>query len=193
MGLPSPGHDTLGCASQLQALSRAVKQAYGVEAGAVRRTSWDHMGEAHLTVWSASPARVALGSGSRTKHARSNQGYPKRHWIDAAGAKNRERVCDVTRGMWIVRIEAKGQGTRRRCGTDRDGFPIRHTPAAASYLGERTEDLGRGDSPRRRDAGTQVGHPAIRPRPGSRLNRFSVHPKHLKLLRRNDGNAYHMG
>jgi len=44
-----PGHDTPECASQLRALSRTVKQAYGVEAGAVRMTSRDNMGEAHMT------------------------------------------------------------------------------------------------------------------------------------------------
>lgn len=54
-GLRYPGPDTLGCASQLQALSRAVKQAYGVEASAVRITSRDNLGEAHLTVQGHTP------------------------------------------------------------------------------------------------------------------------------------------
>lgn len=49
IGLRYPGHGTLGCASQPQALPSGVKQAYGVEAGAPDPTSPDNIGEAHFT------------------------------------------------------------------------------------------------------------------------------------------------
>jgi len=136
---------------------------------------------------------LELGSGGQTKRNRSSRGYPKKHWIDAACAGESGECVRLDPDMRILRIEAKGHGTRRRCGTDKYGFPIRHAPAAKSYMGFRTGDLVRAHIPRGKYAGTHVGRIAIRHRPSFRLNGFDVHPKHLKLLQRGDGYAYNMG
>ena len=136
---------------------------------------------------------LELGSGGRTKYNRQSQGYPKTHWIDAAciGASGDRVRLDPD--MRFLRVTAKGHGTRRRCGMDRHGFPIRHAPAARSYMGFRTGDLVRARIPHGKYAGTHIGRIAIRHRPSFRLNGFDVHPKHLTLLQRGDGYAYGIG
>jgi len=135
---------------------------------------------------------LELGSGGMTKRNRSAQGYPKRHWIDAACTGESGSSVRLDPGMRVLRVEARGYGTRRRCGTDQYGFPIRHAPAAKSYMGFRTGDLVRARIPRGKHAGTHVGHIAIRHRPSFRLNGMDVHPKYLTLLQRSDGYAYSM-
>ncbi|MCY0884561.1 MAG: RNA-guided endonuclease IscB, partial [Firmicutes bacterium] len=136
---------------------------------------------------------LELGSGGRTKRNRSVQGYPKRHWIDAACAGESGACVRLDPEMRILRIEAKGHGTRRRCGTNQYGFPIRHAPAAKSYMGFRTGDVVRACIPRGKYAGTHIGRLVIRHRPSFRINGFDVHPKYVQRLQRDDGYAYGMG
>ncbi|MBE3557560.1 MAG: RRXRR domain-containing protein, partial [Firmicutes bacterium] len=135
---------------------------------------------------------LELGSGGRTKHNRSNQGYTKKHWIDAACAGESGACVRLDPSMSFLRIEAKGHGRRQRCGTDKYGFPIRHAPAAKSYMGFRTGDMVRAHIPQGKYAGTHVGRIAIRHRPSFMLNGFDVHPKYLTILQRGDGYAYSM-
>nr|WP_074955520.1 RNA-guided endonuclease IscB [Alicyclobacillus macrosporangiidus] len=133
---------------------------------------------------------LEVGSGGRTKYNRAVQGYPKAHWIDAACVGELGERMRLHPEMQVTRIVAKGHGTRRRCGTDKHGFPIRHAPAAKSYMGFRTGDLVRATIPRGKNTGRHVGRIAIRHRPSFRLNGFDVHPKYLKILQRGDGYAY---
>lgn len=135
-------------------------------------------------------SEIRPGGNLWTKHNRSNQGYPKRHWIDAACAGKSGECVRLDPDMRILKIEAKGHGRRQRCGTDKYGFPIRHAPAAKSYMGFRTGDLVRAHIPQGKYAGTHVGRIAIRHRPSFRLNGFDVHPKHLVILQKGDGYEY---
>lgn len=135
---------------------------------------------------------VELGSGGRTKRNRSSQGYPKKHWIDAACAGESGACVRLDPNMCILRIEAKGHGKRQRCITDKYGFPKSYVPAVKSYMGFRTGDLVLARITQGKYAGTHVGRIAIRHRPSFKLNGFDVHPKHLKLLQRSDGYAYNM-
>lgn len=69
---------------------------------------------------------MEVGTGGRTKYNRTQQGYPKTHWLDA--------VCVGASGEYVyvdprqvpLMIKAVGRGTRQMCGTDKYGFPRRH-------------------------------------------------------------------
>jgi 5-methylcytosine-specific restriction endonuclease McrA len=136
---------------------------------------------------------VEAGTGGRTKWNRARLGLPKAHWTDAAcvGASTPERLL-VERGP-ILMIRATGHGTRRRCGTDAHGFPVRHAPRRKRLMGYQTGDLVRAVIPGGKHAGVHAGRVAIRFRPSFRLNGFDVHPKYLRLLQRADGYAYAKG
>lgn len=133
---------------------------------------------------------VEAGTGGRTKWNRTRLGLPKEHWTDAAcvGASTPEALV-VERGPVLV-ARATGHGRRRRCGTDRHGFPVRHAPRARSFMGFRTGDLVRAVVPAGKYAGVYTGRVMIRHRPSFRLHGFDVHPKRLMLLQRADGYEY---
>ncbi|MBI2567498.1 MAG: RRXRR domain-containing protein [Candidatus Schekmanbacteria bacterium] len=133
---------------------------------------------------------VGFRTGGRTKMNRTTQGYPKRHWIDAACVGETAHRVRLDPGMTILRIRARGHGTRKRCGTDAHGFPIRHAPRAKRFLGFATGDLVRAVIPVGKYRGIHVGRIAIRHRPSFKLARFDVHPKYLALLQRADGYEY---
>jgi 5-methylcytosine-specific restriction endonuclease McrA len=135
---------------------------------------------------------LEASSGGRTKYTRSVQRYPKRHWIDAACVGETGERVTLDSQKQVLLLTAKGHGTRQRCGTDKCGFPIRHAPAAKSYLGLRTGDLVRAVVRRGKYTGNHIGRIAIRHRPSFRLNGFDVHPQYLKLLQRGDGYAYEL-
>jgi len=86
--------------------------------------------------------------------------------------------------------EAKGHGSRQRCGTDKFGFPIRHAAGKKTFLGYRTGDIVRAVIPSGKNQGTHVGRIAIRFRPSFKLLGFDVHPKYLTLLQRANGYSY---
>jgi len=133
---------------------------------------------------------LETGSGGQTKFNRTRLGLPKTHWLDAAcvGVSTPDHLI-VEKGN-VLQIKAAGHGKRQRCGTNPYGFPIRHAPAAKSYMGFRTGDLVRAHIPQGKYAGTHVGRIAIRHRPSFRLNGFDVHRRFLILLQRADGYAY---
>lgn len=92
--------------------------------------------------------------------------------------------------MRILAIQATGHGRRQRCGTDAQGFPVRHAPRAKRHHGFQTGDLVRATIPTGRHAGRHQGRIVIRHRPGFRLNGFDVHLRHLTRLQQADGYAY---
>lgn len=68
-------------------------------------------------------------SGGRTKKNRSDQGYSKDHWIDAA-CVGETGSCVRLEATCPLNIAAKGHGSRQMCRMDRFGFP--RTSAKAS-------------------------------------------------------------
>jgi len=133
---------------------------------------------------------VEVGTGGRTKYNRTRLHLPKAHWTDAAcvGASTPDNLC--IRAITPLLIKAVGHGRRKRCRTDRYGFPICHAPRAKKFMGFQTGDIVRAVVPKGKHAGVHVGRIAIRHRPSFRLNGFDVHPKHLELLQRADGYDY---
>jgi 5-methylcytosine-specific restriction endonuclease McrA len=133
---------------------------------------------------------VEVGTGGRTKWNRARLGWPKAHWRDAVcvGASTSDDLR-VASGS-VLLIAAKGHGTRKMCGTNASGFPIRHRRRQKQWFGFRSGDLVQAVIPSGKHAGTHVGRIAVRSRPSFKLNGFDVHPKYLRLIQRADGYAY---
>ena len=136
---------------------------------------------------------VEIGTGGRTKFNRTQQDYPKAHWIDAACVGKSGEHIYLTEGITPLLIKATGHGRRQRCRTDAFGFPKAHAPRAKSYAGFQTGDMVKAVIPTGKYAGVQVGRIAIRFRPSFQLNGIDVHPKYLTLIQRADGYAYQKG
>ena len=140
---------------------------------------------------------VEVANGGRTKWNRSRQGYPKAHWTDAACAGESGAEVRLHPEHRPLAIGAMGHGERQRARLNRYGFPAGHKAGAKSFLGFQTGDLVRACVPRGKYAGTHAGRIAIRFRPSFSFKAkgadkpFDVHPKHLTVLQRSDGYAYH--
>ncbi|WP_020493821.1 RNA-guided endonuclease IscB [Verrucomicrobium sp. 3C] len=156
------------------------------DAAAINSTRW-----ALYNRIKATGLPVETGSGGRTKYNRSQQRYPKAHWIDAACVGHSGSAVRLDAGMRPLLMEATGHGERQRARVDKLGFPIAHKRAGKSFRGFRTGDLVRCRKP---DLPDFIGRLAIRFRPWfvvSRSDRkIEVHPKDLVVVQKGDGYAY---
>ncbi|MBU2740056.1 RNA-guided endonuclease IscB, partial [Acidithiobacillus concretivorus] len=139
---------------------------------------------------------VEVGTGGRTKWNRKRLGYAKAHWIEAACAGESGTEVRLGSEHKPLQMGAMGHGERQRARLNRYGFPVGHKAGAKSFLGYQTGDLVRAVIQKGKYAGTHVGRIAIRFRPSFALKAkghdkpINVHPRHLKILQRNDGYAY---
>src|SRR5207249_3431453 len=78
---------------------------------------------------------VEVGTGGRTKYNRCRQHFPKRHWLDAVCVGASTPMEIRVDGVRPLLIQATGHGHRRRCDTDKYGFPIRHRTAHKRFFG----------------------------------------------------------
>lgn len=133
---------------------------------------------------------IEVGTGGRTRYNRTRLGLPKAHWTDAAcvGASTSDNL--FARGITPLLIKATGHGRRKRCRTDRYGFPVCHAPRAKKFMGFQTGDIVRATVPKGKYAGVHIGRVQIRHRPSFRLAGFDVHPRYLEILQRADGYDY---
>lgn len=136
------------------------------------------------------------GTGGRTKKQRIDHGFPKAHYFDAlcVGDSTPERF---TRRPASVQVwTAQGRGTRKMCGTDAYGFPIRHRTRHKVYWGFQTGDLVRAVVPTGKYAGTWMGRVLVRATGSFDLSTHGrriaqgVSYKHCRLLQRNGGWTY---
>lgn len=132
---------------------------------------------------------VEVGTGGRTRYNRTQQGYDKAHWVDAAcvGESGEQvAICPLK----PLTITCMGRGNRQMCGTDKYGFPVRHRTRAKVFFGFQTGDIVRADVPGGKYAGVHTGRIAVRARPSFKLGNFDVHPNSLTAKQRADGYAY---
>lgn len=136
---------------------------------------------------------VETGTGGRTKWNRTARQLPKAHWVDAAcvGASTPRRIA--VDGVRPLLIRAVGHGSRRMCGTDRFGFPIRHRLRAKRSLGMQTGDIVRVVQPRGKYTGVHVGRVTIRHKPKFHVDGHDFHPSTMTVLQRADGYDYATG
>jgi hypothetical protein len=139
---------------------------------------------------------VSFWSGGRTKFNRTNQDYPKDHWIDAAcvGADGARVGLDPQ--ARALNITATGRGQRQVVHSDKFGFPRGGAGRIKRVQGLQTGDLVTLDQPRGKYAGTHTGRLAgiratgqldIKTKAGAKItapwSRFT-------LVQRGDGYAY---
>lgn len=100
-------------------------------------------------------------SGGRTKKNRTDQGYPKDHWIDAAcvGQTGNDVRLSVEN---VLQVRAQGHGSRQMCRMDRYGFPRTSAKAKRSVHGFKTGDIVKAQVPKGRKQGTHIGRVAVR-------------------------------
>jgi 5-methylcytosine-specific restriction endonuclease McrA len=159
------------------------------DVAAVNATRW-----ALLEKLKATGLPVECGTGGRTKFNRTRLGLPKTHWIDAAcvGAGTPRRLIVPVSAL---AIKATGHGNRRRCGTDKHGFPIRHKSGKSKHFGFETGDIVRATVPKGKRRGTHTGRVLCRARGSfdiqTRNGKIAgVAWKHCRVLHRKDGYMY---
>ncbi len=127
------------------------------DAAAVNTTRWALYHRLKLT-----GLEVEIGTGGRTKFNRTQQGYPKAHWIDAACVgESGERVY-LKPDQPYLSIIAAGHGSRQMCRTDKYGFPTRHRLRQKRHFGFQTGDRVRADVKSGKYAGKHTGRLACR-------------------------------
>ncbi|TDE87344.1 RNA-guided endonuclease IscB [Deinococcus sp. S9] len=132
---------------------------------------------------------VETGSGAQTSFNRTQQGYDKAHWIDAACVGDSGASVAI-RPLKPLKITCMGRGNRQMCGTDKYGFPVRHRTRQKVFFGFQTGDIVRAVVPSGKYAGRHTGRIAVRAKPNFKLGTFDVHVKYLIALQRADGYGY---
>jgi 5-methylcytosine-specific restriction endonuclease McrA len=134
---------------------------------------------------------IACSSGGRTKCNRTQQDYPKAHWIDAACVGESGEHVRLDPEMQVLSITAMGHGNRQMCGTNKHGFPIRHRTRQQRVRGFQTGDLVRADVPRGKHQGTHTDRVTVRASGSFRVGtRDGIAYRHCTMVQRADGYDY---
>ncbi len=133
---------------------------------------------------------VECGTGGRTKFNRTQQGFPKAHWIDAAcvGISGRNILLDP-RGS-IASIKATGRGTRQVCQTDEFGFPNQWRSRFKRFYGFQTGDIVCANNPKGKYPGIHIGRVTVRSSGSFRIGSIPVWHRHTKIIQCIDGYQY---
>lgn len=173
-------------------LARILKYAKAPlrDAAAVNTTRW-----ALYRRLEALGLPVEVGSGGRTKFNRRTQGFPKRHWIDAACVGKTGQNITLDPNHQPLRITATGHGNRRMAGLDKYGFPKRHRTRQSTHHRFQTGDIVEAIVPTGKKQGTHTGRVVIRAsgKFGVRTKHAlvqGIHYRHCRSLHRKDGYAY---
>lgn len=133
---------------------------------------------------------VETGSGAQTGFNRSQQGYDKAHWIDAACVGD-SGANVAARPLKPLLITCMGRGNRQMCGTDRYGFPIRHRTRQKVFFGFQTGDIVRAVVPSGKKAGVYTGRVSVRATGSFKLPQVDgIHHRFFSALHRGDGYGY---
>lgn len=136
-------------------------------------------------------------SGGLTKKNRSDQGYHKDHWIDAAcvGEKGGavSLLCDV-----VLMANAKGHGSRQMCRVDKYGFPRTSAKKTSVVHGFKTGDMVAAIVPTGKKQGVYLGRIAVRSSGSFNIQTQKtvvqgVSYKHCRILQRSDGYNFTYG
>ena len=105
---------------------------------------------------------VSTSTGGRTKFNRTQQGYAKTHWLDAACVGETGADVDVSRITAFTTVVAKGRGNRQMCKPNKFGFPRTAPKSVKRMHGFQTGDLVRLTQPNGKYEGTHEGVVSIR-------------------------------
>lgn len=133
-------------------------------------------------------------SGGRTKKNRSEQGYKKDHWIDAAcvGESGVKVIIDVPAPLLIA---AKGHGSRQMCRMDKYGFPRTSAKANRTVNGFKTGDLVMAKVTQGKKTGSYSGRVAVRSSGNFNITTIAgtvqgINQKYCKKVQSADGYSY---
>jgi hypothetical protein len=105
---------------------------------------------------------VSSWSGGRTKFNRTNQGYEKNHFCDAACIGETGEHVFIPKSMKPLIIKAIGRGNRQMCRVDKYGFP-RSAPKGVKQLhGFQSGDMVKLVQPKGKYKGIYTGKCSIR-------------------------------
>ncbi|MBU2774232.1 HNH endonuclease [Acidithiobacillus ferrooxidans] len=139
---------------------------------------------------------IETGSGGRTRFNRSQQGYPKAHWIDAACVEETGECVRLNPEYRPLQITATGHGRRQMQNMTKKGFPRGKAKSRQKiYFGFQTGDMVRAVVPRGRFEGTHVGRVACKKSGNFKLKANGkemdgVSWRHCTPIHRADGYAY---
>lgn len=168
---------------------RAQVKAPLKDAAAVNASRWALVNR--LRAW----LPVSVGSGGRTKFNRTQQGYSKDHWIDAACVGVSGEQVTIPKGMKPLTITAKGRGKHQVVRIDKYGFPRGKAGRVKRVNGFSTGDLVKLLMARGKYAGTYIARLAGIRATGmfdikSTAGSITASWKNFQLIQRNDGFDY---
>jgi 5-methylcytosine-specific restriction endonuclease McrA len=160
------------------------------DATAVNAIRWELW--RRLSAWGI---KVECGTGGRTKFNRTNQGFPKTHWLDAACVGESGANIIVPNRLNAIAIKAYGHGSRQMCRVDKFGFPRTLAKGTKIAFGFQTGDIVRAVVAKGKNIGTHVGRIAIRSSGTFDIrtpdnHRIGVIWKHCQSLYKSDGYSY---
>lgn len=138
---------------------------------------------------------VSTGSGGRTKLNRTQQGYAKDHWIDAACVGVSGEQVTIREGMKPLTITAKGRGKHQVVRTDKFGFPRGKAGRIKRVHGFTTGDIVKLVMTKGKYAGTYIARLAGIRTTGTldiktAAGMVGASWKNFQLIQRNDGFDY---
>ncbi|MBS0289004.1 MAG: HNH endonuclease [Proteobacteria bacterium] len=141
---------------------------------------------------------LSCWSGARTKFNRSQQGYAKDHWIDAACIGETGARVTLTEKFIPVSIIATGRGSRQMCRVDRYGFPRTKGKSQKQVQGFKTGDLVQALVTQGKKVGYYFGRLAVRTSGNFNIKTLNgvvqgIHYKYCQPLHSADGYNYNLG
>lgn len=137
---------------------------------------------------------VEVGTGGRTKFNRTQQGFHKDHWIDAACAGESGEKLRLP-GIRPLQIKCMGRGSRQACRTDKYGFPNKWRTRQKVFFGFQTGDMVCADVPDGKNAGRHTGRVSVRAKGSFALatkdgKKDGINHRFFRTLQRQDGYSY---
>ncbi len=138
---------------------------------------------------------VSFWSGGRTKFNRSQQGYVKDHWIDAACVGTTGEQVEISEGLKPLVITAQGRGSRQKCRVDKYGFPRSKPKQFKRVKGFQTGDIVEAIVPKGKRQGRHFGRVVIRSNGSFNIKTADetiqgISWKYFNLIQLVDGYAY---
>ncbi|WP_240778159.1 hypothetical protein [Nonomuraea basaltis] len=150
-----------------------------------------------MALWRALTATglpIHTASGGRTKWNRHRTGAPKSHTLDALHVGELDAVTYWPAAVLVATCAGRGGYARTR--TDRFGFGRLRLPRVKQIHGFATGDLVRASVPSGKKAGVHTGRVAVRSTGSFNITTAlgtvqGIGHRHVRLLQRGDGYAYH--
>jgi len=140
---------------------------------------------------------VSFWSGGRTKFNRTQQGYSKTHWLDAACVGETGVEVYLPSNFTPVSIAASGHSSRQFCRMDRYGFPRTGAkPRQKNVHGFQTGDMVKAVVTAGKKAGIHIGRVAVRSTGSFNIKTTfgtvqGIGWKYCRILQKADGYNYY--